>query len=173
MKILLIPLVALGLLLGADASFGDDRDRYDDRRGFDRDYRNNGNSWGRREVQRRWDSRRDVRRYNDRDVKISLSFGNTVRSYYRPPTFGYNTFGFSTFNSFGSSWRAPHIYGNRQPVVIYQNNYIERSAPVIISSRPLANGSMLRDVQGRCYERRYDSYGNETRLELPSSACNF
>lgn len=177
MKKLLVPLVALGLLLGAEMTLADRDDRNDRRgydRGHDRDYRgNNGNGWGHGIQQRRWDNRRDVRRYDDRDLSISLSFGNVTRPYYGS-SFG-TGFGINTWSGFGSSWNRPaRTYDNRQPVVIYQNQntYINRSTPIV--SRPSTFGtSLLRDVNGRCYEREFDSRGNETRLELPSAACNF
>ena len=63
-------------------------------------------------------------------------------------------------------------YYNPRPVIIQQNTYVRQSAPVTVRSSRV-NRSLFRDRYGRCYEREYDRYGNESRIELPASACNF
>lgn len=173
MKKLLVPLMLLGLLLGAETALADRDDRRGYDRGHDRDYRssyhnnhnNKGRAWGRRDAQRGWDRGRwhnDRRGQRDSDVRISLNFGSVLP--HRHSIFG---------SGFGSSWNKPaRHYNKRQPVVIYQNTYINRSTPIV--SYPSTSGSsLLRDVNGRCYERSTDYRGVETRIELPASACNF
>ncbi|MES2626198.1 MAG: hypothetical protein V4628_13020 [Pseudomonadota bacterium] len=115
---------------------------------------------------------RDNYRYYDRDdgdnVSINLSFGAV-----RP--FGYNAYG---YNMQGYN---PDPFGNRarQPTIVYQNNtYIEPAQPAYSTSyttrRTNRQGvSLLRESSGRCFERTRDAYGNETRIELPRSDCNF
>jgi len=42
------------------------------------------------------------------------------------------------------------------------------------SSSPVASGRrLLKDLEGNCFERIVDEDGNEIRVQLPSSECNF
>lgn len=163
MKKLLVTAIAACLMLGSATSFADRDDakrwsqsRHDNgyHRGWDR-----GDRWD-----RRWDNRRRDRDHDH--VSINLGFGN---SWGYPYTGSYFGFGVGNY----SSWHNR----NRAPVVIYENNtYIERSAPrttVITRSAPRSGTSMLRDVNGRCFERQYDRNGNETRIEVSPAECNF
>ena len=99
-----------------------------------------------------------------------------VRGSHGAPLIGYNNNpGIRSWSNYGSSWSAAPrvITRSRAPVVIYQNNYFNRSGSVTSRLPSQSDTSLLRDVQGRCFEREYDSRGNEMRTELPSSACNF
>jgi hypothetical protein len=213
MKILPLCTTALVLLLGTGAALADDRNGFDDRRGYERDnrgndFRRNDNTYRNDDARwngnaRRNDSRNDNRNWNrnrndrDRDrVSVNLNFGNVAGSRFRPyyrdygySSFGfgigYNTLGLGTFNTFSypyGSWGYSNFgydayhYNQRRPVVVYQNTYIERPATrttVITRTAPRSGTSLLRDVQGRCFEREIDKFGNETRTELPASRCNF
>lgn len=99
-------------------------------------------------------------------------------------------------NAFGRSWNGYHPsvngrifnsslgyisldglryngYYNQRPVIIQQNTYIRQNTPVNIRSGSRLERSLLRDRYGRCYEREFDRFGNERRIELPASACNY
>lgn len=165
---------ALLLLLGANTTFAD-RDGWNDRgrghdRGYDREWRDN-RGWNR---PGRSDWRGHDRRWNNRDnVSVSLSIGNVWGSpYYGSRSWSGVGFGYNTFDTWGyNDWR----YRNRRPVVVYQNNtYIEPAPRTRVITRTSRSGtSLLRDVNGRCFERETDGNGNEIRTELPASACNF
>jgi hypothetical protein len=171
MNKLLACIAALLLLLGTQTALADHRDDWN--RGnshFDR--HDNGRGWDR--YDNRWDRRSD-RRDN---VSISLSFGNVW------PAPRYNDWRYRDWDratsgvgiAYTTAWGAPGWgYNSRRPVIVHQNTYINeapRTRVVTRSSR--SNGSsLLRDINGRCFERETDSYGNETRTELPASACNF
>jgi hypothetical protein len=70
------------------------------------------------------------------------------------------------------SWWDP--YPSR-PVVVEHRTVIEHrdydDDVVTYTNRP-SERSMLRDLQGRCYERSYEN-GREVRVEVDPSACNF
>lgn len=111
-------------------------------------------------------NRRSNKRDHDDNWSINLNFGSGGA---RP--FGYNPYG---YNMFG--YRPAPPARARQPVVIYQNNtYIEPSYSSSYTTRNTTRQgvSLLRESSGRCYERVNDRYGNETRTELPASACDF
>lgn len=180
MNKLLACTTTLLLLLGTGTTLADDRDGWNSHRGnpgFARDRHDKGRglAWGRRDRdEHHWDDRHHD---HDRDqVAVNLSFGNVWRPGYRDFD-SFNTFGlgYSTFNTWGTpydSW----AYNKRRPLVVYQNTYIDSPAPstrVLSTSRPRSGTSLLRDLNGRCFERETDRYGNETRTELPASACNF
>jgi hypothetical protein len=118
-------------------------------RGYRPDYRDN-----------RWDRR-------DRDDDVNWSVNLNIGA--RP--FGYNPYG---YNMLGYR-PEPYSYRPRQPVIIYQNTYIEPSrSTTYITRRTNRQGvSLLRDSNGNCFERVRDRFGNETRTELPRSSCNF
>ena len=158
---------------------------------------NHNNSWSSdRGGQFRNDNRRnDNRRNNDRRddnrhvesrsrVTVNLQFGNVRGSrwapYYREPVRS-RSFGYEPFSNFGySSYSYPRstvIWGGpaRQSAII-NNTYVQparTTSTVITRSAAPVGSSLLRDIEGRCFEREIDSYGNETRTELPASACNF
>src|SRR5262245_19780065 len=58
--------------------------------------------------------------------------------------------------------------------VMYREATYAVPPPVVITQGVAAPGHhLLRDLEGRCYERSTDSAGNELRTELPPSACNW
>lgn len=71
-----------------------------------------------------------------------------------------------------SSWD----YYPPRDVVIQHNTYVEpapQDADVVTYTNRANETSLLKDLQGRCFERSYDSSGRELRKELDPSACNF
>ncbi len=190
MKKLLAFTATLLLLVGAESALADDPDGWNSHRGtspgLDRNLHDNGwnGAWGRnsRNDQRWNDSRYD----RDHDnVSVNAGFGNAWRPAYRDynwnsfNTFGvgigYNNFRRNNFTNWGSPF-ANRGYPNHRPVVVYQNTYIDNPAPrtrVTTRSTVRTGKSLLRDVNGRCFERETDRRGNETRTELPAQYCNF
>ncbi len=180
MKKLLSCTAALLLLLGTQTAFADHRDRGWDRDNsrYDRHDNGRGNSWG--------NNRRDERRWNRRDrdnVSLSFSFGNVWPDYrYRDwnrATSGlgiayttawgapYDSWGYDSYNSYNS-------YNNRRPVIVHQNTYINEAPRTrVVTRTPSSRTSLFRDRNGRCFEREFDSNGNESRIELPASECDF
>ncbi len=72
------------------------------------------------------------------------------------------------------------LYSSRRSYRAYDTVY--RSRPVIRTrevvyanqSTPVANGRrLLRDLEGNCFERLIDEDGNEMRIQLDASECNF
>ncbi|HWK55134.1 MAG TPA: hypothetical protein VNR18_12235 [Hyphomicrobiales bacterium] len=102
---------------------------------------------------------------------FSLNLG---RPYYASPglSMGWSNRGRNSFNSFYNP--RPIVVAPRQPrtVIIENNTYVTPGTTVTYGSVQGAT-SLFKDRYGNCYERRYDGYGNETRIELPYSACNF
>lgn len=172
MNKLLACTAALLLLFGTQTTLADgrrDRDRghshYDNHnshRGWDRHDR-----WNRAD---RWDRRRDR-------VSLSVNVGTLwpnytysdwrYRDYYRA------TSGLGV--AYTTAWGTPVWGYNNRPVIVHQNTYVN-TAPrtrVITRSTRSSGSSLLRDINGRCFERETDRYGNETRSELPAESCNF
>jgi len=87
----------------------------------------------------------------------------------------YNTYVASRFRARQYSPVNAHtrvIYN--QPTVVYVNNNSGNPGHVITQSSERRNeSSPLRNINGLCFERSYDSRGLETRVQLPDSACNF
>ncbi len=80
---------------------------------------------------------------------------------------GYNAFGPRYYGyPYGDYYYPP------REVIVEHNTYIEQpdSAP---NPRPRSETSLLRDLQGHCYQRTFDQNGNELRTELDPSECNF
>ena len=129
-------------------------------RNFDHGYRNNRN-----------DNR--YRRNHD-NWSVSLNVG----SWYSGSSIYYGT-GYSSFG-YGVSTR-PYFYSPYRTRTVYVNNptvvYVDDARPVtrVIRSEPLpAHGtSLLRDINGDCFERSYDNQGNEIRVQLPDASCQF
>ncbi len=61
-------------------------------------------------------------------------------------------------------YRAP-VTTRREVVVVRETP--RRSAPVVTGRR------LLKDLDGNCFERQVDEQGNEIRIELDPSECNF
>jgi len=83
-----------------------------------------------------------------------------------PYSYGYPYYGYPY-----SSW----YYGPPRDVIVERNTYIEEpsasSETRVYSNRQ--ETSLLRDLQGHCYERTYDSNGRELRTELDPKECDF
>ena len=56
----------------------------------------------------------------------------------------------------------------RTKEVVYVNNSTSRNTTPVASGRRL-----LRDLEGNCFERVIDDDGNEIRVQLDASECNF
>jgi hypothetical protein len=192
---LLLPLLLIsGLVLGANASLADhrsnrdysrdNRDYPDNSRGLDRPERqsaptqaDHGRSTHNRDENRTYNSRSERHSRpdyaDDRDVSINFIVGpsspgysyrsypqSQPRTYYLNNGYPYSDFGYNR---------------SRPQVIIERNTYIEqptrRSNVITYRNRPAT--SLLRDLNGRCFERYIDSNGYETRTELPASACDF
>ncbi len=173
MNKLLTCTAALLLLLGTQTTLADDRHGWDRDRGnshYDRDRHDNGRGWGRRDRDdRRWNNRRHDHRDN---VSVSLSFGN-VWPDYRYRDWNRATSGLGI--AYTTTWGAPGWgYNSRRPVVIHQNTYVNEAPRARVVTRSSRSGtSLFRDINGRCFEREIDRNGNETRIELPASSCDF
>lgn len=135
------------------------------------------------------------RRDRDTDVSVNLIVG-PGRRYYSGFNGGYdnryrngynsifNTFSYGVgYSAFGGRYNlnygypyTPRGYRNNSPVVIEHNTYIsqpvERSGVTTYRTRQ-SGTSLLRDLQGRCFERVIDRNGNEIRTELDASECDF
>ncbi|MES2604190.1 MAG: hypothetical protein V4603_04585 [Pseudomonadota bacterium] len=142
-----------------------------------------------------WDNRANSRRRNNDNVSLNVIVGGGSRYYPGYNTYNrynnynsFNTFGwgvgYSTFgSSFGSnlyinnSYPYSRRYVDRRPIIIERNTYIERpvnrGSVTTYSNRRDSGTSLLRDINGRCFERYVDSRGNETRTELDASECDF
>ncbi|HEY0961681.1 MAG TPA: hypothetical protein VGE69_04925 [Pseudomonadales bacterium] len=170
MKKLLACAAALLLVLGTQTAAADPHDRGDRGRSHKWDHHDNGRGWahGRRNHHGHYRDRdRDRDRGHDH-VSVNLSFGNVIPDWryrdYQRATSGFGI-GYTT------TWGAPR-YRSGNTVIVNQNTYINNE-PRVVHRSTRNSTSLLRDVSGRCYERSYDSRGNEIRIELPSSNCNF
>jgi hypothetical protein len=117
-------------------------------------------------------SRYSYRPYSNDGLSVRLNYGT-----------GYNTwYGTTELPGIGagyrySPWRNQTTVVYTQPRVIYVNDSARLTSPVSESilnhttARPAR--SLLRDINGDCFERTYDSRGVETQVQLPASACNF
>jgi hypothetical protein len=102
--------------------------------------------------------------------------------------------GSSVYSGFGSQYYGATVLGNpyipyrnrttviySQPSVVYVNDsprvtgHVSEYASEYVSRNVSAipSRNLLRDIHGDCYERSYDDRGRETRIQLPTSACNF
>jgi hypothetical protein len=98
-------------------------------------------------------------------VSVNLNIGRVV------PDWRYRDYQRATSGlgvAYTTAWSAPP----RNTVIVHQNTYINNE-PRVVSRSTRSATSLLRDVNGRCYERSYDSRGNEVRIELSPSSCNF
>lgn len=182
MKKPLVVLAALVLLLQAGALQADDRRGHngwrDHDRNWDRDRDHNWNRSWNRDRNHNWNRDRDHRRNKHRDRDSHFSFSINLGSRWQPGHYysyrDYRTSGFG-FDSWSSANRLRSLRHHR-PVVIHQTRYV--SPPVshttIVQRNTVHTGtSLLRDIEGRCFERRFDHAGNESRVELPTAHCDF
>ena len=56
---------------------------------------------------------------------------------------------------------------------VYHNSQAQQVAPANQVIAAPQGRRLLRDLNGNCYERTTDGYGNELRTELPPSQCNW
>jgi len=145
-------LVSLGLF--STATLADHRSNRDHDSEGERRFSNRGNPT------QHWDNsdrRTTYRRDRDNDVSVNLIIGTGSRPFQ------------------GHAY-SPWSYRNNRPVVIEHNTYIERPAErggvTTWRNRPIGT-SLLRDLQGRCFERVTDRNGNEIRTGLDPSECDF
>lgn len=126
----------------------------------------------------RYSPRYSTRYYPGSRDSWSVSLG--LGSGYSSSSFWYGT-GFNTgvgYGLYGNRWYdyTPYTpYRNRtvvvkQPTVVYVNESPRVSTRV---TTPRPERSLLRDIDGNCFERHYDDRGVETRVRLPASACQF
>lgn len=151
------------LLLGAETASAD-RDHRWDRGHSHYGHHDRGRGWGH--------GHRNHGHYRDRDrVSVSVNIGNVIPDWryrdYRRATSGLGI-------AYTTTWGAPYNNWNRRgnTVIVHQNTYVNNE-PRVIHRSTRSTTSLLRDVNGRCFERSYDSRGVETRIELPASNCNF
>jgi len=163
------------LILGSSLALADGRDHNRNERGYERHAGNH-----------RIDSRRapyfssSRNRYHNRNNdnwSVNLNLNSGWSSY---SNLNYR----SGFQSWGNPWASYTtipglgIVSTRPaPVIIEHNTYIT-SNPVITGSAYQGSNrrsatSLLKDRYGRCFERRFDALGNETRIEVPATACNY
>lgn len=165
-KLIACTAAAVLLALGAQTASADHRDRWD--RGHSHyDHPGKGRGWAHG---RRNHAPVRVRDHDHDRVSINLNIGNAA------PDWRYRDYERATSGlgiSYTTTWGAPSW--NRRggdTVIVHQNTYINNE-PRVVHRTTRNTTSLLRDVSGRCYERSFDSRGNETRIELPSSNCNF
>jgi hypothetical protein len=166
MNKLLACIAALVLLLGAQTSFADHRDRWDRGDSYDRHDRHDDDR-GRHSG---WD-----RRDHD-NVSVSLSFG-TIWGASPFNDWRYRDYRRATSGAgiaYTTTWGAPGWGYDNRPVIVHQNTYVSSTPRTRVVTRPGRNStSLFRDIDGNCFERVIDSRGNETRTELSPSQCNF
>ncbi|MCH7817274.1 MAG: hypothetical protein IIC60_11965 [Proteobacteria bacterium] len=81
----------------------------------------------------------------------------------------------------GSLLSYPSYSSRRYDTVSYRSAPVIRSREVVVVNRsitrstaPIASGRrLLRDLEGNCFERIVDEDGNEIRVQLDASECNF
>lgn len=115
-------------------------------------------------------------------------FGSSRRYYSPGRYYGGNYFGFS-YGNYGYRRHRRHndlgylvgglVLGSllssssyREPVtrtreVVYIKQSASRSTPLTTGRR------LLKDLEGNCFERKTDSNGDEIRVQLEASECNF
>lgn len=120
---------------------------------------------------------------HDTHVNISISprYGRPYAHYGAPQI--YTGIGLG----FGAGWYANQFYGPydrwdyspARPLVIERNTIIEKRDRDVVEDeegsgyeRETPASSLLRDLQGRCYERTYER-GVEHRVELDATECDF
>ena len=104
-------------------------------------------------------------------VSVSLNFNSVPDWRYRDYQRATSGLGIA----YTTTWGAPYNTWNRRggnTVIVHQNTYVNNE-PRVVHRSTRNTSSLLRDVNGRCFERNVDSRGNETRIELPASNCNF
>ena len=160
-KVMIRILITICLLLGTTLALADHRDF---NRGFNRGWagQHSGFKRGRADI---W--------------SVGISIGSSLPTYRDRYNSGYNSTSQFIFNpslGFINRNSIPYYnnHGNNRPLVI-NNTWINNSPTTrVIESNVVRTGkSFLRDRFGRCYERETDRLGNEHRIEVPATRCNF
>ena len=175
------------LILGSSLALADGRDN------------NRGNgSYNRNADRHHFDRRIDNRQgarfnngYNSRFNNRSSNWSVNLNLNSGWPAYSRGGFGSSYYTAYPYRFGSYTTIGglgivstrNRNPVIVEHNTYINNSRPVyaepyreseVYTRRsPGAGTSLLKDLNGRCFERSHDALGNETRIELPATACDF
>jgi hypothetical protein len=79
---------------------------------------------------------------------------------------------------------ATTVYSTREPDVVYIERRYAPPPRVVYSPRVVyeepativevpAGRRLVRDLSGNCFERRFDRDGNELRVQLPASECDW
>ncbi len=132
-----------------------------------------------------YSSRYNPYHYGYRDRRggsyFSLSYGNRYDYRRRGRRHSYDSGSFVGGLVLGSLLSYPRYSNRRYETVTYRSApitrtrevvYVNRSTPA--SNAPVASGRrLLRDLEGNCFERVVDEEGNEVRLQLEASECNF
>lgn len=146
----------------------------------DRDRGDRGRGWGHR-------NHDHGRSHVSVNVNVGRPYYRDYRDYrYRPSirSGSYSAWNYGVGVGFYSGWGSPYArwdyfdrsYYNSRPVIVEKNIYIERATPTNrVTTRAVTSStvSLFRDRYGRCYEREIDGFGNESRIELDPSECNF
>jgi len=66
-----------------------------------------------------------------------------------------------------------HAYHRSASQTYYAPSSVVVRETTTYAPAPATGRHLLRDLEGRCYEREVDSAGNEVRTELPREACNW
>ncbi|MDT8398422.1 MAG: hypothetical protein RQ899_07385 [Pseudomonadales bacterium] len=89
-------------------------------------------------------------------------------------SYGYGTRGiYNTYNTY-NNYDSSSSYAPRPGTVIYGT---ARHNPASVSyrtpSEPVPQVSLLKDIEGRCYQRHTDAQGKEIQVEIDPSECDF
>lgn len=138
---------------------------YANRRG-NRDYRHYGN----------------YNHYNRHDNwSVSLNYGAGFSNGWYGASWStgpvYRPFRSAFYDPWYTPYRSRTTVVYREPTVIYVDDDDDYESTRVIrrtTARPShPTTSLLRDINGNCWERNFDSEGNETRVQLPDSECDF
>lgn len=187
-KKLLLSLSIIGALVISQTASADNRNH---RRGYG-DFGFNQHSYGSRYRNNRrvnsyhYGSRnrnfRNFRNYN-RDYNrhyrggFNFSYGNRFPRHRR-----YDSGNFVGGLVLGSLLSYPRYNTRNVETVVYRNAPTTRTREIIYvdstqnrsTAQPVASGRrLLRDLEGNCFERIVDEQGDEIRVQLEASQCNF
>ena len=174
MKKLLMSISVIAALILSQAAWADNRHN---RRGY--------NSWGYSNYSgyNRYYGRSYSRGYNP--YHYGYRRGRGYSNYY----YGNRYYGGHRYDSgsffgglvLGSLLSYPRYSSKRYNTVTYRSQPVTQTREVVVvnnstsgNSTPVASGRrLLRDLEGNCFERVVDEEGNEIRIQLEASECNF
>lgn len=106
------------------------------------------------------------------DNYFNVSFGNRYGRGYRRHSSG-SFFGGLVLGSLLSYPRV-HERTIYRPIPVVDTYSTGAGNVTVYSTAPVASGRrLLRDLEGNCFERNIDEEGNEIRVQLDASECNF